>query len=278
MKNLKELCDEILMPGEATDRVLKKSSLFSDSEVKISMEKLFDKKTWGAGLAELKQHIGNDTDGFGILACELCCALKSFELYEKYGISEQIYVDTMKCFSRFVGEHMESYGRYGFDREWWVPRQISGLLFRIGELEYELAEEDGGDDGESNTREKCVYLHIPSDAKLTKDKIKKSLETAKNFIAEKFPEYGAAKVMCESWLLSPTLKEVLPPSSRILGFQEYFVIKPLGIDEKEFMTWVFKRSDIPVKDLPENTSLQRNLKNYLLSGGKVAAAVGTLKV
>ena len=31
------------------------------------------------------------------------------------------------------------------------------------------------------------------------------------------------------------------------------------------------------KDLPESTSLQRNLKSYLLSGGKVTAAEGTLK-
>ena len=100
---------------------------------------------------------------------------------------------------------------------------------------------------------------------------------ARQFFAEKFPMYAGAKIRCESWLLSPTLKEVLPPSSKILGFQDYFVTKSLGIDEGEFMTWVFKRPDIPLKDLPESTSLQRNLKSYLLSGGKVTAAEGTLK-
>ena len=29
--------------------------------------------------------------------------------------------------------------------------------------------------------------------------------------------YAGAEIRCESWLLSPTLKEVLPPSSKILG-------------------------------------------------------------
>lgn len=183
-------------------------------------------------------------------------------------------------------EHKESYGSYGFDREWWTPRQISGLLFRIGELEYEVAEipdtdntrsTGGREAGESNENEGCIWLHIPSDARLTAEAIEGSVHMARQFFAEKFPMYAGAKIRCESWLLSPTLKEVLPPSSKILGFQDYFVTKSLGIDEGEFMTWVFKRPDIPLKDLPESTYLQRNLKSYLLSGGKVTAAEGTLK-
>lgn len=286
MKSLKELCDKISMPAEATDGILRYERLSDDGSLRASMEKLFRTATWKAGLAELKQHIGEDTGGFGILACELSCALKTFEMYEEHGISEEIYVDTMKCFSRFVKEHKESYGSYGFDREWWTPRQISGLLFRIGELEYEVAEipdtdntrsTGGREAGESNENEGCIWLHIPSDARLTAEAIEGSVHMARQFFAEKFPMYVGAKIRCESWLLSPTLKEVLPPSSKILGFQDYFVTKSLGIDEGEFMTWVFKRPDIPLKDLPESTSLQRNLKSYLLSGGKVTAAEGTLK-
>ena len=286
MKNLKELCDKISMPAEATDCILRNERLPEDGSLRLSMEKLFHTATWKAGLAELKQCIGEDAGGFGILACELSCALKTFEIYEKLGISEEIYVDTMKCFSRFVKEHGESYGNYGFDREWWTPRQISGLLFRIGELEYEIAEipdtdkamsADGTDAGKSAENERCIWMHIPSDARLTTEGIEGSILRARQFFAEKFIPYAGAKIKCESWLLSPTLKEVLSPSSKILGFQDYFVTKSLGIDEGEFMTWVFKRQDIPLKDLPENTSLQRNLKSYLLSGGKVTAAEGTLK-
>lgn len=37
---------------------------------------------------------------------------------------------------------------------------------------------------------------------------------------------------------------------------------------------MFKRKDIPTEDLPENTSLQRRMKEYLLRGGKVADAEG----
>ena len=36
--------------------------------------------------------------------------------YQKAGISEQMFADTMKCFPRFVREHKECFGDYGFDR------------------------------------------------------------------------------------------------------------------------------------------------------------------
>lgn len=286
MKNLKELCEKIAMPEEATDCILKYHELLDDGDVLASMDKLFHAGTWETGLSELKRHIGKDAGGFGILACELRCALKTFEIYEKHGIPEEIYVDTMKCFSRFVNEHRESYGCYGFDREWWTPRQISGLLFRIGELEYEMPKAPDESyasaagsavEHKGAENERCIWLHIPSDARLTAEGIEDSVNRAQQFFAEKFNEYARAGIKCESWLLSPTLREVLPPSSKILGFQEYFVTESLGVEEKEFMTWVFKRPDIPLADLPEDTSLQRNLKNYLLSGGKMTAAEGTLK-
>lgn len=62
---------------------------------------------------------------------------KSWKLYEKEGIGEDVFLATMKCFPRFIKEHLVSYGSYVFDREWWVARQISMQLLRIGELEYE---------------------------------------------------------------------------------------------------------------------------------------------
>ncbi len=43
------------------------------------------------------------------------------------------------------------------------------------------------------------------------------------------------------------------------------------------MEWVFKKGDIPLKDLPENTTLQRRMKAYLLQGGRVGEAFGVLK-
>lgn len=268
MKEIKDLCRMIGIPDEIMQPITDYDAQFNYELIKESMDKLFFRETWDEGREEIKNCLGDDPDGIKMLTCMLKSCLKTYDLYRGWGISEEIFTATMKCFSRFINEHKEGYGNYAFDREWWTARQISGQLFRIGELEYELVNEKGN---------RYVSLHIPSDARLGREEIDQSLHAAKALISDKFPEYASADMTCHSWLLSPTLRELLPKGSNILEFQSYFLIENTGLDEREYMTWVFKRPDIPLKDLPENTLLQRNLKNYLLAGGKVIDARGKIK-
>lgn len=268
MRDLRELCNAIEMPKEVTDRVLAQSDVIMDCCRQESIDKLFCEETWKEGRAGLKKQLGSDPDGIKMLSCMLRGCLRTWKFYEEKNISGQIYVDTMKCFTRFVSEHRESFGHYGFDRDFWVVRQMSGLLFRLGELEYEMIREDGT---------ACLSIHIPSDAVLAEEKIQESCCQARDFFAGRFPEYADADMVCHSWLLSPTLRELLAPGSRILGFQEHFAIRETGDYDDEFLQWVFKRKDIPTQNLPENTSLQRRMKEYLLRGGKVADAEGVWK-
>ena len=119
-------------------------------------------------------------------------------------VPEKIWLDTMKCFPRFIAEHRRSFGTDGFDRYGWTVRQTECRLFRIGELEYELLEESG---------KRAVSLHIPSDARLEPDLLNDSVRQAKEFLGRYFPEWKKQPMICESWLLSPKLKELLPPSA-----------------------------------------------------------------
>lgn len=265
--NLETLCKKINIPDEISEAVLTFAGQFDFSRIQHFMEQLFSRETWDEGLAGIKKHLGEDPDGVKILTCMLQDGLKTYENYRMLGISEQIYIDTMKCFSRFINEHKESYGTFGFDREWWTARQISAQLLRIGELEYEMAEDAG---------RKYISLHIPSDAVLQEEKIRESYHAAKRLIKEVFPEYAPAEMTCHSWLLSPTLNEVLDENSRILAFQKLFDIEPTGRKETDHMQWVFKNPKLPLEDLPEQTSLQRKLKQYLLQGGTVLEAKGRL--
>lgn len=82
-------------------------------------------------------------------------------------------------------------------------------------------------------------------------------------------------IHCNFWLLSPTLKELLPEESHILQFQKSFRITPLGKSDC-YRLWVFKNPNLPVQEFPENTSLQRRLKAYLLDGGAFLDAEGIL--
>ena len=179
----------------------------------------------------------------------------------------------MKCFPRFIAEHRRSYGRDGFDRYWWTVRQISARLFRIGELEYELAEDNGG--------KPVIGLHIPSDTKLESDRLNESLRRADSFLRTYFPDWTEAPKTCESWLLSPVLKELLPPSSWILRFQEAFDLLETHPEDNSALEWVFyvaqgQYRNLDVRKLPESTSLQRKMKELLLRGGAPGSARGIL--
>ncbi len=151
-------------------------------------------------------------------------------------------------------------------------RQVNGILFRIGELEYEFVEKDSEN----------IHLHIPSDVKLKPDLLNDSLEKAKMFLKEYFPGTENRQIFCDSWLLAPELKELLPADSNIIRFGNAFDLTVFDAGSTDFLQWVFKlagekREKAVIAELPENTSLQRNMKKFLMDGGKVGTAGGFLK-
>lgn len=228
------------------------------------LHSLTDIRTAYDGYAQVKELLGNDDSGLKMFACMLNAATITYEKYRDYGISEKTFIDTMSCFTRFAKEHYASYGIYGFDRGWWTYRQLSCVLFKIGELEYEYRDD-----------EKTVHLHIPSGASIGIENCKKSLNEFNAFTAKHFPE-KLYPIVCNSWLLSPALDEVLPPQSNIVKFKNCFDIVSWNKTEQEFLLWVYGKPDIEYALLPEGTSLQRNLKKHLINGGFVGSAFGRL--
>ncbi len=258
---LTELCREIALPESLAEKVL----LFSDKRGFADFRKEIDgMKSPERGERAVKDLQEKCSENIGVLACSLQCAAETAEEYLKRGIPKFVFLDTMKCFSRFLAERFRITGEYVFDRAWWTWRQLSLRLFRLGELEYEYA--DGG-----------IEIHIPSDARLTDELCECSFRFARSFTEKYFPSYKDARFSCESWLLSPALPKLLGEGSNILRFRERFEIERIMPDDGSFRLFVFGRGDGDVKSYAENTSLQKNMKRYLLGGGKVGAARGYLK-
>jgi len=154
-----------------------------------------------------------DWNSFEMLSIYLLSCLKIYDKYQLLGINDDIFFDTMKCFTRFIDECYVKTGKYYFDRSWWTYRQVRMSEFRIGILEYKF-------DLENNV----VSIHIPSDAKLNKDNIEKSIKNANEFINKYYPEYSNFKMVCDSWLLSPKLKLYLNDNSNILLFKIILIL------------------------------------------------------
>lgn len=264
---LSELLQRIQMPEAVSGIVLGFESEMKQKEIQQHLRLLLEPGTWQEGLDKAKAMFEEDENGLKMLTLMLIASLESYQNYQKIGLSDEVFEDTFACFTRFVCEHMTSYGRYGFDREWWTVRQLSLMLFRIGTLEYEIINKD------ENLE---LSLHIPSDAKLTMSNCRASYESATTFFTQYFPEVHCHSISCHSWLLAPELKDVLREDSRILTFQKSFQIVEEYPEDKAYLEWVYQRSNKPLEELPETTSLQKNLKTYLLAGNQLGTAFGYL--
>lgn len=263
--NIQTLCQGIRLPEPMTEQVISACrELDFDGELPIAL--LMNGDTGVQGFRALCGVLGEDPLGAKQLACQLHCACLRYETYRQMAIPEQIYFDTMGCYSRFVTECLYYKGGYQFDRGWWTWRQLSMRVFRLGQLEYEMRPNG------------TVAMHIPTGSDLSAEAVDQSLAHAKAFFAQFFPDYAGAMFTCNSWLLSPTLGELLSEGSNILAFQKRFRLTHVDPEAKEYISWLFQRlPEAEPAELPEHTSLQRNTKKFILNGGKIGSAAGYLK-
>lgn len=265
---IREFLKEIGFAPEFVDLIQKASISFDFKELQSYRERLISAPTDIENVHTLEKALAPDEDGIKMLAYMVQCALQSRDLYRQKGIPASVFLDTMKFLPRFFESDLKLFGHPVFRWAWWFPRQLALKEFRIGIFEYEMTCRENSD---------VLSLHIPSDALLTDENIRQSFSDAHAFFAKFYPSYADVGVFCETWLLTPCLKELLPSSSRILHFQTFFDILHTDDNSPAFYDWVFPGAPENIKDLPENTSLQKNAKTYLLSGKKIGWTLGKLK-
>ena len=266
--DLYELYDLIDLQTEMIQKLKLVGEKIDLKQIDFYLKQLMDRGTAVESYRHLKTLLEEDKDNIKMLYCQLECARRVFDQYQKKHIKDTIYRDTMKCFSRFIEECKKKNGRMFFDRDWWTYRQISMSLFRIGELEYEFQKYEG---------ENVIAIHIPSDANLSKGAVDASMKQAEIFFQTYYHDYKYEKYSCDSWLLSPRLKPLLSRKSNILSFQNRFHIVRENNEDKGYIEWLFQvRIDTNYKDLPAKTDLQKKVKEILLNGGNIGSAYGII--
>lgn len=193
--------------------------------------------------------------------------------YEALGIPEAAYQDNLKDIALWCEDFTAKTGKAGIAQWRWVGKSLRLELFRLGRLQFEpitLEEEivHGGRIYPAGTP--ALSVHIPAGEPLDPDAALDSFRQAEAF----FPRYFGQTYplfICYSWLMAPTLKEVLPPTSRILQFQSMFeTVYTRPNRQAEERVFGFLADDSHT--YPEKTSLQRALKAYLLSGRPAMSA------
>lgn len=257
------------IPPDTVERLKAAAPLVAWEAAEPLLTDLMHIEKAGAAYENLRTLLGEDAGNMKMLACQLACAARAYDRFAARGIDEDIFAATMGCFTRFLEECRVRTGRADFDRGWWTYRQLSLRLFRLGTLEYELAQHDG---------KPAISIHIPSDADLRPQAVDGSLEMARSFFAAQYPTHEKAVYFCDSWLLAPALRDILDEDSRIRQFGARFQILHTDPASLDCMEWLFRTGrDTPPEKLCENTSLQRRAKHLLQSGGQIGTAFGILK-
>lgn len=203
------------------------------------------------------------------------------ENYRKHGISEKIYWDTMADFRYKLLECREVRGVWGI----FVPKWYDGFLamerFALGRFQYEEIPFDGEQYKKNgiviNKGDKVYNFHIPSSGKMDKPLRMDSYARAYEFF--RCREKGEPLILvCYSWLLYKEHEKILPASSNILDFMHDFDIIYSESTENFDDCWrVFGRyHDLPVQQLPTDTSLRKAIAAHLSAGGKMGYGKGVI--
>ncbi|EEV49587.1 hypothetical protein OKO_01148 [Enterococcus faecium EnGen0056] len=277
MYKIKNLAGDLDFPEAVIEQMMMELESISSEVLEQYSRELLDANKAKAAAKKIDEVYGEEP--FVALTIYLYAASQSWlKIYQPLKIPRTVYLATMNAFTRFIHEHFQVTGRYHFDRGFWIWRYTSGLIFRIGELEYERTYFPKGHKELKLEGKQCLSLHIPSDADLSRNKIRDSYESAIRFFELYFPDYHYQVMYTDTWLLSPNLIKWLKQDSKIRLFAADYSL--LSVDEQDDsgVPWIFGRVDANVQDYPEKTSLQRQAKQQLLAGAHIGSALGILSL
>ena len=121
----------------------------------------------------------------------------------------------------------------------------------------------------------AVSLHIPRGVDVSRESVKETVKQGMRIVRERYGEH-IKFAYCRSWLLSPNISQCLPSTSKIIEFENCFERYPIKSTGKELMSFLFGKSVENYEELPENTSLQKKVKQIYLDGNFIYAGAGII--
>lgn len=213
-----------------------------------------------------------------VLELYLRWSMDAHFLYAIRGMDWGIFFDTFRDFTRNAQEFTQETGRPGI-KDWaWIGRLIKMQVYRLGRLQFQAdkLEQDVEVDGELFPAGTGVLqVHIPAGEPLTPEAVEASLGQAQRFFftyyRQEYPLFH-----CRSWLLSPALEELLGEDANISQFRRRFQVYAT-IPAPQAEERVFGKVLADPAQYPEDTTLRRNMKQYILSGKTVDMACGVIR-
>ena len=214
----------------------------------------------------------------------MCLSKHLKKLYLEKGISEEIYHNSMLDLRYKLEECKLVKNIIGSFVAWWFPGFFDMTRFALGRLQFELSTYNGEDyekNGKKVTKGDIVIgVHIPrSETPITKEATDDAYEQAAKFFADQIPNKQIVFV-CHSWLLYKATLEVFPKHTNTYRFIHEFDVTWETHDKEGEYNDAWRLFDMDytgkVEDYPENSSMRRAYKQYLLDGGKTGEGFGII--
>ncbi len=205
----------------------------------------------------------------------LYSCLRLRRLYEANGYSEELFVSTAVENLGYAAETcMKLYGIIGCAYFYAYHTMFNLTRFRLGRLHFELTKMPFDYKDVCKKGETVLSCHIPASGPLLMEDVEESFKMAYDF----FKLSGPMVVVCSSWLLYPPFyEEVFKKGSNLSKFYELFDVveskaRPITAD-----AWrVFGTLETDLDKLPQETTLQRNLCDFLKAGNSMGGGYGVL--
>lgn len=272
---IEELMERISLPEEARQAVRKENL----TEAEYTEEKQLFYDDFPVFLENRKKETGKEKYVHA-LALYVRFACEVYPKYREKGIEDEIFDKTFYDITIWCKECYRKHQVYGLEELGWLAQSVKMNLFRLGRLQFEpvVLEKDVKVDREGQDSQnkkvsisagtQVLNVHIPAGEPLDFEACLDSFRQAEAFFGEN------QIYMCDSWLLSPHLKEVLPEDSNILKFQNLFTITSVYYAYPQAEQRIFQNVIENKQEYPEDTSLRRRAKAYILSGKDLGIGIG----
>lgn len=193
-------------------------------------------------------YIKNKTTG------KLCALILNETMHrDGYVLGTPGYLDDKDSFFASFEETPDAFVGFAVDEKGIVPN----IKRSFSKCEWDMCMKKG---------DMIISFHIPSKADFSKENLDLAFEIGAKKMRQYFSQYDIKGIMCASWLVSPQLKDILKPDSKIVAFAERFTPLPQLNSGMSVFTNVFPAGITRYEDLPENSSLERGLKKLYLDG------------
>lgn len=220
----------------------------------------------------------DDLTRLAIVLLRACMARKA---YQKLGIPDSVYIQTMSDIRIWCENNQNK----GLKNAGWLKNHVSLQLFRLGRLQFQFYRCPETPPSRTSlayvTGPQTLYVHIPQGEPLLLCDCLASFQEAERFFALYFPVWEYRYYFCESWLLYHHNRDFMKPGCNILQFCDLFDHWFSASDPAQALERIFGLKDetilrTAIRDYPENTSLQKRAKAWLLAGNCLGSGSGSI--